>query len=252
MPGLPHVTPACCKDEAVSSDASYNRLVAEGRRILNGLRIGRPGRSRFYWTLFPPAQVLRLYYRVRVYGRSFVGPGPAILVGNHVSLLDPVLVGLSNRFRVTFFTKVEVFERIGAMFFRWTGQIPIRRGDEASTKWALEMAADSVARGSKLSIYPEGTRSADGVTLHRLHRRVLIPVLQSNADVPIHAMTISYGNRSLWRRNVEIRFSESLVINLEDSADQITRLITEELIALGGMPYEHTFSRIRTKHHEPS
>jgi 1-acyl-sn-glycerol-3-phosphate acyltransferase len=234
----------------VSSDAGYHALVAEGRRILNGLRIGRPGRSRLYWLVFPPAQVLRLRYRIRVHGRSHVGPGPAILVGNHLSLLDPVLVGLSNRFRVTFFTKVEVFERVGAIFFRWTGQIPIRRGDEASTKWALEIAADSVARGSKLSIYPEGTRSADGVTLHRLHRRVLIPVLQSNAKVPIHAMTIAYTDKSLWRRNVEIRFSECLTINREDSADTITQIVTDALIELGGMPYEHTFSRIHSAHRE--
>jgi hypothetical protein len=172
------------------------------------------------------------------------------LVGNHLSLLDPVLVGLSNRFRVTFFTKVEVFERVGAIFFRWTGQIPIRRGDEASTKWALEIAADAVARGSKLSIYPEGTRSADGVTLHRLHRRVLIPVLQSNATVPIHAMTIAYTDKSLWRRNVEIRFSECLTINREDSADTITQMVTDALIELGGMPYVHTFSRIHSTHRE--
>jgi 1-acyl-sn-glycerol-3-phosphate acyltransferase len=238
------------QDVRVSSDDAYNALVSEGRQGLNGLRIGRPGRSRLYWALFPPAQFLRLRYRIRVYGRSHVKAGPAILVGNHLSLLDPVLVGLSNRFRVTFFTKVEVFEQIGAIFFRWTGQIPIRRGDETSTKWALEMAADSVARGSKLSIYPEGTRSADGVTLHRLHRRVLIPILQSNADVPVHAMTIAYGNRAFLRKNVEIRFSEKLEINLDESADQITRLITEAIISLGGMPYEHTFSRIHTQHRE--
>ena len=234
----------------VSSDAGYRALVAEGRQILNGVKIGRPGRSRLYWMLFPPAQVLRLRYRIRVHGRAHVKPGPAILVGNHLSLLDPVLVGLANRFRVTFFTKVEVFERIGAIFFRWTGQIPIRRGDETSTKWALTMAADSVSQGAKLSIYPEGTRSEDGVTLHRLHRRVLIPVLQSNPTVPVHAMTIAYTDRRLWRRSVEIRFSECLAIDLEESANDITQGITEALLALGGMPYEHTFSRIRTSHHE--
>ena len=235
----------------MSSDADYKALVAHGRRILGGVRIGRPGRSHLYWTLFPPAQILRLRYRIHVHGRSHVEKGPAILVGNHLSLLDPVLVGIANRFRVTFFTKVEVFERIGAIFFRWTGQIPIRRGDEASTKWALEMAADAVAQGAKLSIYPEGTRSTDRVTLHRLHRRVLIPVLQANATVPVHAMTIAYADKHLWRRNVEIRFSQRLTIDLDEkSADEITQEITQALIELGGMPYEHTFSRIHTSARE--
>jgi 1-acyl-sn-glycerol-3-phosphate acyltransferase len=69
---------------------------------------------------------------------------------------------MTHWWRVTAFTKVEVFERRGAVFFRLMGQIPLRRGDEASTRWAMAMAARTLDDGAKLGLYPEGTRSKTG------------------------------------------------------------------------------------------
>lgn len=223
----------------------YAELLQAARGIYPGLRIGRPGRSRGYWPLFVPAQALRLHWNVRVSGAEHVAAGPAILVGNHLSLLDPVLVGVTNRWRLSFFTKVEVYERPGAFFFRWAGQIPLRRGDEASTRWALGMASAVVAHGNKLAVYPEGTRSDDGVSLHRLHRRVLVPVLQANPGVPVHAMSIAYPGRRHGRRVVDLRFSRPLALDPESmSPNDLTQAATDALLELGGMPYVHRFSRI--------
>ena len=242
--------PAGCQNARVAND--YALLVDEGRRIAN-VPIGRPGRSRPYWWMFPIAQLLRLRYLIRVTGRQNVAPGPAILIGNHLSLLDPVLVGVANRFRIAFFTKIEVYERFGAFFFRWSGQIPLRRGDEESTRWSLRMGAQCVSDGCKLSIYPEGTRSSDGRTLHRLHRRVLVPVLHGNPDVPVHAVSIAYGKGPLWWKRVDLRFSPALALDLDAmSADEVTQSVTDALLELGGMPYDHAFSRITTRHRERS
>ena len=223
----------------------YDDLLEQARRIYPGIGIGRPGRGRGYWPLYLPAQLLRLHWHVRVSGAHHVSPGPAILVGNHLSLLDPVLVGVTNRWRLAFFTKVEVYERPGAFFFRWTGQIPLRRGDEASTRWALEMSSQVVSRGCKLAVYPEGTRSDDGLSMHRLHRRVLVPVLQANPGVPVHAVSIGYPGRRLGRRLVDLRFSAPLALDPERmTADELTQAVTDALLELGGMPYVHRFSRI--------
>lgn len=201
--------------------------------------------------MFPVAQLLRFRYLISVQGQDRVDDGPAILVGNHLSLLDPILVGVANRFRIAFFTKIEVYERFGAFFFRWSGQIPIRRGDEESTRWSLRMGAQCAADGCKLSIYPEGTRSADRRTMHRLHRRVLVPVLQGNPGVPVHAVTIAYAPGPLWFRRVDLRFSAPLDLDTHAmTPDEITEAVTHALLELGGMPYEHTFSRITTRHRE--
>jgi len=225
-------------------DEAYRAALERGRRIHEPVRIGRPGRARGYWPLFPPAQALRLRYRIAVSGRGNVQPGPAILVGNHLSLLDPVMLGVSTPWRLTFFTKVEAFESAGGFFFRWVGQIPLRRGDEASTTWALEMSQFALARGTKLCVYPEGTRSPDGRSLHRLHRRVLVPILQANPDVPVHAMAIAYGRRRHGRIPVDLRISPPLALDVTTmTANELTDAVRDSLIALGGMPYVHAFGR---------
>lgn len=223
---------------------AYAHLLDEARAIYPGIRVGRPGRARPYWWIYPPAQALRLRYAITVTGARQVQPGPAILIGNHLSLTDPVLVGVSNRWRLTFFTKVEVFEQRGAAFFRGTGQIPLRRGDEASTRWALAMSQEALASGGKLAIYPEGTRSPDGVSMHRLHRRVLVPVLQANPGIPVHAMSIAYPQRRAGRQHVDLRFSPPLALDVETmSANELTETVTAALLDLGGMPYVHRFGQ---------
>jgi len=88
------------------------------------------------------------------------------------------------------------------------------------------------------------TRSPDGHSLHRLHKRILVPVLQSNPDVPVHAITTAYPGRRLWRRRVEIRLSPPLTLEARTmSADQLTDAVRDALLALGGMPYVDTYAR---------
>lgn len=223
---------------------SYVELCAEGRTLAGGVRIGHPGRGWGYWPLFTICQLLRLRWSIRISGAEHVQRGPAILIGNHLSLLDPVFVGLSRTWRLTFFTKIEAFERRGGWFFWSTGQIPLRRGDELATRWALAMSAWALKFGNILAIYPEGTRSPDRVSLHRLHRRVLIPVLQANPDVPVHVVAIAYPGTQRGRRRVDIRVSPPLTLDISsDDPQQLTDTVTEALLALGGMPYVHEFAR---------
>lgn len=222
----------------------YRELLRQGRALFGDVRIGRPGYGRPYWMLYLLAQLLRVRYRIRVTGIESVASGPAILIGNHLSLMDPIMVGISAHWRVCFFTKEEVFESPGAFFFRWSGQIPLRRGDEEATRWALAMSAAVVASGQKLCVYPEATRSPDSVSLHRLHRRVLVPVLQANPDVPVHLMAIAYPGRRLGRRIVDLRFSPALDLDAAAmDANQLTDLVRDQILELGGMPYVHAFGR---------
>ena len=228
----------------LAADSSYGDLLDRGRRINAGIRIGRPGRGAAYWPLFVAAQALRVHWSVTVTGSHHVRPGAAILLGNHISAMDPILVGMTNRWRMTFFTKSEVYESPGAVFFRITGQVPLRRGDEESTNWALAMSAFALAFGNKLCVYPEGTRSPDGRSLHRLHRRILVPVLQANPGVPVHAMSISYPGRHRGRQRVDIRFSPPLDVDPDRmTANELTDAVRDALLALGGMPYVNTFGR---------
>ena len=124
------------------------------------------------------------------------------------------------------------------------GEIPLRRGDELSTTWALDMASRTLADGGKVGLYPEGTRSPDHRTMHRLHKRVLIPVLQANPAVPVHAITTVYGARRRGRTPVTVRISPALAVDaLTMTPDEVTRLVTEALIELGGLEYRDAYAR---------
>lgn len=226
------------------SDPEYDRLLDEGRACYPGLRIGRPGRSRGYWLGMTLIRILRVRYRVQQVGADRVRPGAGIIVSNHVSLMDPVVTMLGNRWRIGAFTKVEAFESLGGIFFRMVGQIPLRRGDEAATKWALAMASWMLADGSMIGLYPEGTRSPDPRHLHRLHKRVLVPVLQANPDIPVYAVTVAYETRRWRRTRVEVRFSAPLELDARAmDADALTSTVRDALLALGGQEYVDRYAR---------
>jgi 1-acyl-sn-glycerol-3-phosphate acyltransferase len=222
----------------------YGELLSEGRALYPGVRIGRPCRSRGYWAMITTLRLLRVRYAVDLRGGCAVGPGPAILVGNHVSAMDPVMVVMSAWWRVTAFTKVEVFERRGAAFFRIMGQIPLRRGDGQSTAWAMEMSRHALSDGGKVGIYPEGTRSPDPGTLHRLHKRVLVPLLQANPDVPVHVVVARYEPRPRRRTRVDLRISARLPLDPRAmSADELTAQVRDALVETGGLDYVDRYAR---------
>ena len=222
----------------------YDQLLAEGRALYPGVRIGRPCRSRGYWAMITALRLVRARYAVDLQGASGVRRGPAILVGNHTSAMDPVTVVMSAWWRVTAFTKVEVFERRGSVFFRVMGQIPLRRGDAESTAWAMEMSRYALSDGGKVGIYPEGTRSPDPGTLYRLHKRVLVPLLQANPDVPVHVVVARYRRRPRRRTRVDLRISDPLPLDPRTmSADDMTDLIRDALLEVGGLAYVDRYAR---------
>ena len=99
-------------------------------------------------------------FRLRYTGLANVPrSGGALLTYNHVSVLDPVVVGLGADRRgrsVRFLSLAEAFDQPLVGFgLRRTRQIPLRRG---LGDWkALETVADAIRAGSLCGLSPEGT-----------------------------------------------------------------------------------------------
>jgi 1-acyl-sn-glycerol-3-phosphate acyltransferase len=189
--------------------------------------------------------LLRLRWAIDIEGADKVAPGPAILIGNHVAFFDPVCVVMTQWWRVSAFTKVEWFEHRNALFFRVMGQIPLRRGDAASTQWAMQMSRHALRDGGRIGLYPEGTRTPDPSVLHKLHKRVMIPLLQANPDVPVHVVTTRYSNRPAPRRiQVQVHISDRLPLDARRmTPDAMTAMIRDSLLALGGQRYVDTYAQ---------
>ncbi|HEX4306245.1 MAG TPA: lysophospholipid acyltransferase family protein [Solirubrobacterales bacterium] len=86
--------------------------------------------------------------------------GPLLLVGNHDSHWDPVMIGVAARKRrmIRALAKSQLWDVRGlAPVLNGMGQIPIVRG--AGDVQALANAIEALREGSCVGVFPEGTRS---------------------------------------------------------------------------------------------
>jgi 1-acyl-sn-glycerol-3-phosphate acyltransferase len=150
----------------VSAPFDRNRVVAGRFLRIVGVLISKT---------FPP-------WRLRVEGR-WPGKGPYVVVANHQSILDILLLSRMPR-EMKWVAKEELFRIpwVGWML-RMSGDIAIRRGDAESGGEALARAKAYLGRGMSVMIFPEGTRSARGTLLpfksgaFRLASEAGVPVL---------------------------------------------------------------------------
>ena len=200
--------------------------------------------------------VLRGCYRLRVEGVPNVPRrGPVILACNHRSFLDSLFVPLVLPRRVTFVAKAEYFDSPRtAWFFRGVGQIPIRREGGSASQRALDSATDVLDAGGVFGIYPEGTRTRDGL-LHRGHTGVARLALATGAPiVPVGLIGTDEAqptDAKLPRlfRDVTIRFGPPIPLgHYQGRGDErlVLRQVTDEVMfeiqALSGYEYVDRYS----------
>ena len=109
--------------------------------------------------------LFKLLFRIEVRGRENIpSKGPLIIASNHLSFLDPPLVGVSSPRRLHYMAVVETFKFffIGNLISR-LGAFPVKRrgADIEATKKALKILKDREA----MLIFIEGTRSPSGELL---------------------------------------------------------------------------------------
>jgi 1-acyl-sn-glycerol-3-phosphate acyltransferase len=203
---------------------------------------------------------IRIFVRVRVVGReNLPRRGPVILAANHRSFLDSIFIPLIVHRRVTFVAKAEYFDDAKtAWFFRSCGQIPIRREGGSASERALASATEVLRSGKVFGIYPEGTRTRDGL-LHRGHTGAARLALGSNVPiVPVgligtdDVQPIDSRLPKLFRR-VTISFGEPIDPMRYAGRDdrmalrEITDEVMYEIAQLSGYEYVDTYSTKRAE-----
>lgn len=166
--------------------------------------------------------------------------GPLIIVSNHLNNADaPILTAEMPR-QISWLTKAEWFKTpfIGWMFGAG-GMIPVRRF--AADLHALRAAQARLQEGGCLGMFPEGTRSRDGV-LHEGEPGSALIALRTGA--PIQPIAI-WGTENvklpkdvfLKRTKVHVRYGKPFTLPrsdrvTRDDVDQATTTIMRSIAAL--------------------
>ena len=157
--------------------------------------------------------------------------GGVILAPNHISYVDPPIVGCYLERQVHYMAKEELFRsKLLAAWMRRVGAFPVRRG--TADRKALKQAIDLLAQGRVICIFPEGTRSPDGrlqepelgIGLIALKSRApIVPVAVIGTDkvLPAHA-------KRLYRHRVRIVYGRPLTFPHLDQGRE-TRQSLEEV-----------------------
>jgi len=176
-----------------------------------------------------------LISRYRVRGLENVpATGPLLIVANHLSWYDPILLGVILPRRVWFFTNAEIFRWpiVGAVC-RATGQIPVHRG--SSDRAALEKGLEYLREGKALAVFPEGT-VARKEQMIAAHSGAAMMALRTGATVlPIaHTGTrrILRSLRTLWFPRVDIQIGTPFVPAISEGVARKVELkaVTQEIM----------------------
>jgi len=116
----------------------------------------------WYALLWCPCWVIsQFWFRYRYTGRGHVSPaGPVLLVANHQSHLDPVLVGIACPRQLKYLARHDLFFWPLGWWIRSLGAVPIDRSRGALT--GMKTTLKLLQQGNAVLVFPEGTRTPHG------------------------------------------------------------------------------------------
>ncbi|TGU74574.1 1-acyl-sn-glycerol-3-phosphate acyltransferase [Geomonas terrae] len=142
--------------------------------------------------------------KVEVEGLEMVPTeGPVIYMGNHQGNFDILALTRAIPRLFSWVAKEELFRvPVFGAAMRRAGYIPLDRSDGRKALKSMKQAAQRIASGASVVIFPEGTRTKDGALLPFKRGAFMLAV---RAGVPIVPFTIN-GSRAINPRNrIELR-----------------------------------------------
>ncbi|WP_313639192.1 lysophospholipid acyltransferase family protein [Paenibacillus sp.] len=148
--------------------------------------------------------LLRLIYAI-VFPLKIVGEenvpkeGGVLLCANHISLLDPMTIGIKLDRQVKYMAKAELFEvPVLGWLINKLGAFPVKRG--GVSKESIKTALNTLRSGNVMGIFPEGTRNSDagvakkGAASFALRSgAAVVPAAIVGQYKPFRRMVVVYG-----------------------------------------------------------
>ena len=167
--------------------------------------------------------------RITWKGRELLPDEPCVIVSNHLSDFDPmVLLALTKKRRIVYISKESNFRLpLAGAYIRGAGFLPIDRENPLRAVRTLGEAGEKMkAYGVDVGIYPEGTRSKTGKLL-RFKKGAF--VLAQKAEAPI-AIMVTRGTENVSKNLKRLRSTkvDMEVLEIIDR-ERVLAMTTDEL-----------------------
>lgn len=147
--------------------------------------------------------IFKIFFRVEVKNsHNIPKEGRIVLCSNHISYIDPVIIGAYFPRYIYFMGKKELFEnKFLASVITFFNSFPVNR--VALDRKAISTAIRVLKDDQVLGLFPEGTRSVDGIVREGRKGIGLISIL---GESPILPMAIVGANKIIQKPHKRIFF----------------------------------------------
>ena len=189
-----------------------------------------------YWIVYFGTKVVSwLFFPFSAYQtRNIPRQGGFILASNHISNLDPVLLGICSMRRINFMAKIELFKGALGYILTRLGSFPVKRG--AADLGAMKEALNRLKNGRVILIFVEGTRRIGNATPKAQAGAGFLALKSGVPVVPVYVQgtnqVMAPGTKFLKRGPVSAIFGEPFFVHEALNNEQASQDILDKIYAL--------------------
>lgn len=196
----------------------------------------------WYAILWCPCYAMaQVWFRFRFSGKGYVPlEGPVLLVSNHQSNLDPVLVGIACPRQLKYLARQGLFFWPFSLWIRSLGAVPIDR--ERGAIGGIRTTLELLKQQNAVLVFPEGSRTEDGELDVMLPGFSLLARKSGATIVPIGIVGAyeALPRGAIYPRQHRIRLAFGPPISKEQAAElgdeRLTALVTQRIREAMGLP----------------
>lgn len=176
------------------------------------------------------------YFSTRFIGvENLPKNGSFIIASNHISNIDPFILGISTQRKFSYVAKDSLFKnKFLAFFFRQVGAVPIKR--DGGDFHALREVLKRIKKGGSVILFPEGTRGT-GDRSKKIQPGV--GLIAQKSDVPVIPAFIKGSDKGLppgkkWfrRHPITVVLGKPLRFNDSDAYIEVAEEIMSQVYRL--------------------
>jgi 1-acyl-sn-glycerol-3-phosphate acyltransferase len=184
--------------------------------------------------------VFSIFYRIETERKTTLpDQGPMIILPKHQYWTDTPIISLVFEPLLYFVAKKELFKYpLIRNYLSFLGGLPVDRKQSIRTLGSFKTLVSLLRAGEKIVIFPEGTYFRNGVGSGKSRLLQMILRFQSELGYPIPFIPVGirYGERSGWRRRVEVCIGSPLFAERDSDAISLTHRAIEEISRLCRLP----------------